>query len=412
MTHVRTPVRHDAGVIAVVAFAHGTSHFFQLVLPSLFPWLMRDFGLDFTGVGLAMTAFFVVSGLGQAAAGFAVDRFGAFRVLCAGLACLGVAALLVAVAQGLAGLVLAALVAGAGNAVFHPADFSLLNRKVSEGRLGHAFSAHGLSGSLGWALAPVFVVGLATTFGWRWAAVGAAVVALLAIVGLVAARGWLADGAERAATRRAGGAQASSFDFLGVPAVWLCFLFFFFTTMAFGAFQNYGTPLLQALFDLTLAAAASGITAFLLAAAGGMFLGGFIAARYAAHDRLVAVFLGGAALIAVILAAGVLPTAAALPALAGIGFCTGVAGPSRDILVRRAAVARFGAGAYGRIYGLVYSGIDAGMALAPLAFGPLMDSRRFWMVMAGVAVLQIGAVVVALAAARRAGGAAPAAAAA
>lgn len=411
MTQAQTHVRHDAGVIAVVAFAHGTSHFFQLVLPSLFPWLMQAFALDFTRVGLAMTAFYVVSAFGQAAAGFAVDRFGAYRVLSAGVSLLGIAALLVSVAQGLGGLVLAAVIAGCGNAVFHPADFSLLNRKVSEARLGHAFSAHGLSGNLGWALAPVFMVGLATLAGWRLAAVGAAVLAFASVGCLFFARHWLADSAERTAARKERN-TASSLDFIRVPAVWLCFLFFFFTTMAFGAFQNYGTPLLQSLYGLSLASAASGITAFLLAAAGGVFVGGFIASRVAAHDRLVAVFLAAAAVVALVLAAGVLPGWVAVPALAVIGFCTGVAGPSRDILVRRSAVSRFGASAYGRIYGLVYSGIDSGMALAPLVFGPLMDARHFAMVMAGVAVLQIGAVVSALAAARRAGAATPAAAAA
>ena len=39
--------RQDARVIGLVGFAHGTSHFFHLLLIPLFPWLMRDFGLSF-----------------------------------------------------------------------------------------------------------------------------------------------------------------------------------------------------------------------------------------------------------------------------------------------------------------------------------------------------------------------------
>ena len=61
-------LRQDAAVISLVGFAHGTSHFFHFVLPPLFPWLMRDFGLSFTQAGAMMTVFFVVSGLGQALA--------------------------------------------------------------------------------------------------------------------------------------------------------------------------------------------------------------------------------------------------------------------------------------------------------------------------------------------------------
>ena len=59
----------DREVIALVGLAHGTSHFFHLMLPTLFPWLMRDFSLSFTDVGLLTTTFFVISGMGQALAG-------------------------------------------------------------------------------------------------------------------------------------------------------------------------------------------------------------------------------------------------------------------------------------------------------------------------------------------------------
>ncbi len=79
-------------MISLVGFAHGTSHFFHFVMPPLFPWLMRDFGLTFTQVGATMTVFFVVSGVGQALAGFVVDRVGGFRVLAAGVAKLSFAA--------------------------------------------------------------------------------------------------------------------------------------------------------------------------------------------------------------------------------------------------------------------------------------------------------------------------------
>src|SRR5947208_16192868 len=89
-------LRSDATVISLVGFAHGTSHFFHFVMPPLFPWLMREFGLTFTQVGAAMSVFFVVSGIGQALAGFIVDRVGAFRVLCGGLALLATFGLLFA----------------------------------------------------------------------------------------------------------------------------------------------------------------------------------------------------------------------------------------------------------------------------------------------------------------------------
>ena len=58
------------------------------MLPPLFPWLMKDFALSYTDVGLLTTTFFVVSGIGQALAGFVVDRVGARRVMFFGIGAL------------------------------------------------------------------------------------------------------------------------------------------------------------------------------------------------------------------------------------------------------------------------------------------------------------------------------------
>jgi hypothetical protein len=108
----------DFEVIALVGFVHGVSHFFHLLLPSLFPWLIHDFGLGYTEVGMTVTAFFVVSGSGQAFAGFLVDRFGAARMLAIGMASFAIAALILASAQHYAALIVGGLVAGFGNCVF------------------------------------------------------------------------------------------------------------------------------------------------------------------------------------------------------------------------------------------------------------------------------------------------------
>ncbi len=396
-------LRSDIRVISLIGFAHGTSHFFHLLLPPLFPWLMPAFGLSFTQAGAMMTVFFVVSGVGQALSGFVVDRVGPRRVLLAGIACFVLAALLLSVANGYAMLLAVGALAGLGNCVFHPADFTLLNRKVSGARLGHAFSAHGLSGSLGWAIAPIFLTGIAAAAGWRASALAAAALGALAwaVIWLGREVTALADGGAKAVKAAPGekvsaGGTASTFGFLGVAAVWLCFAFFLLVTMAFGALQNYATPLMHAMYGLPLAAAAATLTAFLLGGAAGIAAGGVLAVRGASHEGLIALALGAAALAAGVIATGVLPAWSVMPAMAVMGFCSGIAGPSRDLLVRRAATARFGQGAYGRVYGFVYSGLDLGLALSPLIFGPLMDAGRFGAVLAGVAFLQGASILAAL----------------
>jgi len=386
----------DFQVMSLVSFAHATSHFFHLVIPSLFPWLMQDFGLSFTRAGALTTAFFVVSGFGQAAAGFAVDRFGAQRVLSAGLFLLAASALTLALAHGYPALLAAALLAGAGNAVFHPADYTVLNHNVSAPRLGHAFSAHGIAGNVGWALAPIFMTGIAAAAGWRIAAFAAGSVALLALASVVLFRGTLAVPASTHASAADGEARASPLAFLRVSAVWMCFLFFFLSVMAFGALQNFAPSVFNHVYGLPLTAAASALTAYLLGGAAGIAAGGFLAAKYEAHERVVAILLITAAVVALGLASGSVPSVLVVPVMTIFGFFTGTATPSRDLLVRRAAMDRFGKRSFGRIYGFVYSGLDAGLSSAPVLFGPLMDRGMFTAVLYGVALFQGFAVLAAL----------------
>ena len=393
-TATTAPFRSDLRTISLIGFAHGTSHFFHLLLPPLFPWLMPEFGLSFTQAGAMMTVFFVVSGVGQALSGFVVDRVGPRRVLLAGIACFVLAGLLLSLANGYAMLLAVGALAGLGNCVFHPADFTVLNRKVSHARLGHAFSVHGLSGNIGWAIAPVFLTGIAAAAGWRAAALGAA--ALGALAWLVVWLGRDATQMEAADAKVSPGGTATTFGFLGAGAVWMCFLFFLLVTTAFGALQNYATPLMQNVYGLPVAAAAATLSFFLLGGAAGIAVGGVLVSRGATHDRLIAASLSAAALVAVLIASGVLPAWSVSMAMGAMGFFGGIAGPSRDLLVRQAATARFGQQAFGRVYGFVYSGLDTGLAVSPLVFGPLMDAGRFGTVLAGVALLQALAILTAL----------------
>jgi len=61
-----------------------------------------------------------------------------------------------------------------------------------------------------------------------------------------------------------------------------------------------------------------------------------------------------------------------------LGFGYGVVAPSRDLLVKKATPQ----GVAGRVYGIVYSGIDLGAAVGPFIFGLFMDAglpkALFW----------------------------------
>lgn len=364
----------DIRTIGLIGLAHGTSHFFHLLLPPLFPAFIREFGFSYSELGLLVTIFFVVSGIGQALAGFLVDRVGARPVLWAALSSFVAASLAAANAHGMVGLALAAIFAGLGNAPFHPVDFTILNKRVSPRHLGHAFSVHGLTGNLGWAAAPVFSIGLATAFGnWRAAYVGMALVALGVLALVVWQRALLDDRLPSATPARATAAPAQALEhplaFLRLPSVWLCFSFFFFTTAALAAVQSFASPALTALYGLPLERTAFVVTGYMLCGAVGMVLGGFLLTRTERLERNIAAAMLLAAALLALAGTGWLPAWPAALGAAAAGFGTGLAGPSRDMLIRQAAPA----GATGRVYGLVYSGLDLGFALAAPAFGALMD---------------------------------------
>lgn len=387
--------RGEVAVIALVGYAHAVSHFFHLMIPPLFPWLMKDFDLSFTEAGFLMTVFFVVSGAGQALAGFVVDRTGARPVLFSGVLMLTLSGVALGLAQNYPMLILAAALAGAGNSVFHPADFTLLNHRVSLPRLGHAFSVPGLSGNLGWAAAPLLMTSVAVFAGWRMAGFAAALVGLAALLLLYAGRDHLKVTPVAVAGAAPVASAGSAIGFLRSGVVWLCFLFFLLATAAFGALQNFSTASLQNIYALSLAGAASCLIAYLLGGAGGIAVGGFIATRQA-QDRIIAIGLSTAAAIGLLLAGSVVAAWAVLPLMAAMGACVGIAGPSRDLLVRKAATQGLGAASFGRVYGFVYSGLDVGLATAPMIFGPLMDGGHFNALWVGVALLQALAVISAL----------------
>ena len=165
------PAADTRRVVALVSAAHFFSHFYMLLLPPLFPLMREDFGVGFAELGFAITVYSLTTGLTQAPVGFLVDRFGARGILIAGLMVESVAVILIGLFPGYSMLLLLMILSGLGNAVFHPADYAILNARVAPQRIGRAFSIHTFSGLLGAAIAPPLVVALAAAFDWRTALV-------------------------------------------------------------------------------------------------------------------------------------------------------------------------------------------------------------------------------------------------
>ena len=380
------PASRDAALIGLVGLAHLVSHFSQLLLAPLFPWLKDAFHVGYAELGALMSIFFIVSCVVQALAGFAVDRWGPRPLLFVGLTLITLGAFGLAASDHYAGLAVCSALIGVGNGVFHPVDYTLLNRHVAPRRLGHAFSVHGITGSLGWALAPALLVPMTMAYGWRAALASAGTFALIVLGVLWWNRARLESPALRHAASSAHGPTpaAAGLDFLRIPAVWMCFGFFFFYAMALSGVQAFAPQAARALHQMSVNATAACLSTYMVCTAFGMLMGGFLAADPARCEAIIGVGFGLAAAIA--LTIGWVDMAAwAVPVLFGaMGLAAGVAGPSRDLIVKRASAPN----ATGRVYGVVYSGLDIGQAFAPLLFGTLLDRQHPAWVWSGIAVVQ------------------------
>jgi MFS transporter, FSR family, fosmidomycin resistance protein len=379
-------LRRDVKVIGLVALAHGLSHFYQIATAVLFPLIRDDLGVSYTALGATVALYYTVSGICQTLAGFAVDRFGARRMLFAGVALAVSGALIAGAAQNYAMLMLAAVVGGLGNSVFHPVDFSILNARVSVSRLGYAFSWHGIAGYLGYAAAPAYGIAMASAFGWRGALLGAAAIGALVVAVLALQRGALH--VEPADTRRPSAGLRADLRVLAQLPVLMVFGYFVMLGVAFIAMQTFGIATMMSLYGANVALASAALTAYLVGGATGIFCGGFVAVRASRHDRVAVSGMAVSATLVFVLASGWLP-AALLPLLLGAaGFSGGMTNPSRDLIVRGATPV----GATGKVYGFVYSGLDVGSMVTPVVFGWLLDRGEpaavFYAVV-GVLVLSI-----------------------
>ncbi len=378
--------RDDVTTMGVIGLVHGSSHFFQLVLPPLFLQIKAEFAVGFTELGAMMTGFYLVSGTMQPVAGFLVDRYGARRILLLGLSCCILGVLGCAFAPNLWAMTAAAALIGLGNCVFHPSDFTILNASIDPGRLGRAFGLHVFGGNIGWAAAPATMLGLSGLVGWRGALVGAAVIGLA----ILAVAWWWRDHLRdtQGATEQLDSPLAA---LISRPVV-LCFLYFLLLALALIAVQNFLPVTLDALHQTPLALAATALTGFLIGAALGVLVGGVLADRSSRHALVVAVGLGLSALAFVWIGLADLPAAVLVAVVSLAGFMSGVTTPSRDMLVRGATPK----GATGRVFGFVYSGLDAGSALAPTTIGLLLDGGRPEWVMWLIAVTLAAAILTAV----------------
>jgi MFS transporter, FSR family, fosmidomycin resistance protein len=360
-------ISRNARVNILIGNGHFLSHFYILTLPPLFLFIQRDFDVSYAELGLVPVVMSAMGAIMQTPYGFLVDRFGARRFLVINTLVMGIAVSLMGVATAYWQILVLAGISGLANAVYHPADYTILSASIRPEKMGQAFAIHTFTGNAGFALAPPVVAVLASLFGWREA---------LMIVGLVsvpvaAAIVWQISVLSDVASQKKKTTQSMTLSALIFDRTLVLFFFFYLLGSAAGSgVQAWLITILHQVKGIELALASSALTAYMLGTVCGILFGGWVVDR---SKRYVMIMVAGLTGVSSLLTffVGIAPMtgvlAIVLMFLSGLGL--GGSRTPRDIMLKDAVPPS----EIGKVFGFVSSGLALGSALTPVPFGYLID---------------------------------------
>ena len=378
-------------VVGAVSAAHFVSHYYIIVLAPLLPFVRDEYHVTYTQIGFAFAAFNIVTAVFQTPAGFLVDRLGARALLIAGLAIGAAAFVTVGLVDSFWVMVLMFGVAGIGNTVYHPADYTLLSQHVSSDRIGQAFSLHTFAGMLGSAVAPASLLMMQSTWGWRGAFIGSGVIGFAVALLLLLLRDHPTVKANSANTRENSEAAGAGWRLLLSAPILLNLVFFILLAMISGGLYNYSVVALGALYGTPVTTANAALSGNLLFSAIGVLAGGLLVTRTRRHSLVATLGLATMALSVTLIAGVDLGSLTLIAAMSLGGFFSGLIMPSRDMIVREVTPP----GSFGKVFGFVTTGFNIGGIVSPLIFGAVMDHsspRMVFLLVAAFSLLGILAV--------------------
>ena len=278
-------------------------------------------------------------------------------------------------------IVMLALLSGVGNSVFHPADYAILSGSIDPTRLGRSFAFHTFTGNIGFAAAPPATAALMLLLGWRGALLFIGLLGLPVVATIVWQSRILTDQARRPQGRAA--AHPRGAGLLLSRSVLMFFAFFMVSSMAGAGIQSWLITILYQVHGVTLAAASSALTGYMVGQIGGVLIGGWFADRTTRHLPFVVILTIGAAAVLLLVGGIALPQAATIGVLFIGGLMTGASRTPRDVMVKDAAPP----GQIGKVFGFVSSGMSLGGAIMPVPYGMIIAAGQPELVLVVVAAL-------------------------
>ena len=394
MTSAATTLGRETHVLGLISTGHFMSHYSQLALYPLFPLMHDDFGVGYAALGLIVTILNASGAVAQIPIGFLVDRIGAKRILISGLFIKTLAIGAMALTSSYEALLLLAAIAGLGNAVFHPADYSILMSTVNERRIGRAFSIHTAAGSAGSAIAPVTILSVAAIWDWRTAVLSIAVFGAITGIAMILQARVMNDHAGAQKESDPSDNSQSVMDGLRMllsPRVLILYLFFMMTAMISIGLNSFSVTALVELYDTPLPIAGAALTIFLTGGFVGVLFGGYLADKTTRHDLIAASAFVLSAGVILLIGSFRLPNMAMLCGFASMGIFLGTIRPARDMMVR--AITQQGDG--GKMFGFMSNGHQIAGIIVPVLFGWIIDQGAvrwiFWLsaIFMGLALLSL-----------------------
>ena len=344
------------------------SHIYPLALPPLLIPITQSLGMSTLEWGIVLGVFAISTGILQTPVGFLVERVGGRKVLIVGLLIFSSAFFLVGmVASSFWELLILMAIAGIGNSVFHPADYSLISSSVGEERLGRAYSIHTFVGHFGFLAGPILSATLEPMIGWRGAMMTIGGIGLALTLVLIVFQGLISEGNE---VKKKASIKQSLRELLTSRPILLFFLFYMGSSIANFGVTQFSVAAFQGMYGFPPATAVIALTVYQMATFFLILPGGLLADRTDRYDAILMTGFGVAGVSVFLAGTDLFPYWVVVGLLAIGGAMRGAANTSRDVAVRHIATDV----PIGAVFGFVSTGFLVGQGLGGPIYGWLFET--------------------------------------